>query len=104
MDQQDSREFYPYIICDDTKWFNFQSILMHTVNIMERTPDILQSLLKFFFIFNIRIWHEKNTVHKKVLYALVIKCINCDKVVRCTLENLPIEGVIINFVMLAYLR
>ena len=78
--------------------------MIHTADHRNGTSELLQPLLKLFLVFKIRSGFESNTFHKNVPDALVIKCINCDKVVRCTLENLPIEGVIINFVMLAYLR
>ena len=57
-----------------------------------RVPaNLLQSLLKFFSVFKMRIWYEKNTVHKKIPDTLGIKFINCGKVVVFTLDNLPVE-------------
>ena len=96
--QHDSCEFWLSNICDDIKWFYFQSVMMHTSNNMNKPTDILQSFFKVLLMFKMRIWYENNTVHKNVLDYLVIKCIKCGKVFGCSLDKRQVEYVITSFV------
>ena len=64
--------------------------MMHAQNNMKGTAYILHSLLNDFSMFKVRIWYEKNTVHKNIPDYLVIKYINWGKTIGCTSDNIPI--------------
>ena len=51
---------------------------------MKGPADILKPLLKLFSMLKMRIWYDKNTVHKKFPDALGIMYINCGKTIGCT--------------------
>ena len=59
INQHNSRELWPSSICDEIVWFYFEGVMMHVENTMKDTSGIIQSLLKFFSIFNISIWYDK---------------------------------------------
>ena len=60
---------------------------MHAQNNMKGTAYILHSLLNDFSMFKVRIWYEKNTVHKNIPDSLGIKYIHCGKTIGCTSDN-----------------
>ena len=48
----------------------FQGIMLHKLNHIKGPYDILQSLLRVFLVFKIRIWYDKSIVNKHVPYGL----------------------------------
>ena len=97
-------KFWPYSIHDDIKWFPFQSVMMHKENIMKIPTELLRSVLKVFSMLNMRVCYEKNTINKQVPDTLGIKCINCGKLVGCTLHNQQLEDFVTVFVTVWYFR
>ena len=72
--------------------------MMHAENNKKGYSDLLPSLLKPFSMFKMSIWYERNNVQKIFPDDLGIKCIKCDKVIGCILNNWPIGDFISVFV------
>ena len=53
-----SKELWPETISEDMKRIPFQSIMLHTDNYIKSPSEHLQSLLKLFQMFKIRIWYH----------------------------------------------
>ena len=83
---------------EDVQWFTFQSIVLHTANIINSPEDHLKSLLKVFSMFMIRIWYDETMYNKNYPYAIGIKCINFGKTIVCLLDNKTVKNFITTFV------
>ena len=97
IDCHDSCEFYPEIICKDVRWFCFQVIMLQTENNIKMPFDILQSLLKVFSMFKIRIWYDERFVHEDVPDPVEIFYINFGKTIAWLLDNQSIEHLVTPF-------
>ena len=81
----------------DFRSYIYPNIMLHTVDNIKIPEDNLQSLLKLFSIFNIRIWYYESIFHEDVLDSVGIICINCGKTVGCLLYNQKIEDFVAPF-------
>ena len=62
IDHHDSREFWSNIICEDIKWFPFNSIMIHAANNIKVPYELSDYMLKILSIFNLRTLYNKITV------------------------------------------
>ena len=53
--------------------------MLHAADNNKGLEDHLQTLLKLFYMFKIRIWYDERIVYEVVPYAVGIMCINCVK-------------------------
>ena len=74
--------------------FPFISIMEHTSSIIETYISLLPSLLKVFFMFQIRsLYHEHND-EEYVVEAIDIQCINCHRNTGLYLKVKTVEEII----------
>ena len=89
---------YLKIMLQLPNWFPFQGIIFHTADKFKPQPDHLQSLLKIFSMFKIKICWDDTTGLEAYTEAVGIMYINCGKSIVCLLENKTIEKLITTFV------
>ena len=80
------------------KWFPFKSIMWYESDNIECPADNLNSLLKLFSMFNIKIIYDETINNKYVPEDVGIMCINFGKSISCFLDNQNIEDFITPFV------
>ena len=79
------------------KWFTFQGIVLHTADNIKHPEEHLQSLLKVFSMFKIRILYDEIIGLEDVPEYVRIMCITCGKIISGSFENQNIENFITIF-------
>ena len=74
IDCHDSDLYWPTTIRDTIQWFNFLTIMEHTANILNPKQGLITSLLRVFYMFDLRLIDDGNK-----LEAISIRCINFKK-------------------------
>ena len=85
MNRHDSDLYCPTSIKYTMKWFHFLTIMEHTANIMNTKAGMINSLLKIFAMFELRLIGDKK------MYVIAIRCIICKKETGLYLQNSTFE-------------
>ena len=96
----DSQELLPKNIIEDMKWFLLRGIMLHAADNIECPEDHLKLLLKVFSMFKIMVIYDETIYiyNKDVPESVGIMCINCGKIIGCSLYNQNMEKLITPFV------
>ena len=73
--------------------------MLHTDDNIKHPEEHLKSLLKVFSMFKIRIWYYDTIGLEYFPEYVGIICINCGKIIGCSLDNQMIEDFITPFVI-----
>ena len=68
----DSEEYCKTSIKETIEWFPFLTIMSNTANIMENNNGLISSLLKVFYMFELRLSYKEG-----ILDFVYLRCINC---------------------------
>ena len=74
IDCHDSDLYWPTTIKYTIWWFPFTTIMEHTANILKPKQGLITSLLRLFYMFELRLIDDKYE-----LGIIAIRCINCKK-------------------------
>ena len=92
--RHDSYEYWPTSIKDTIHWFHFLTIMEHTENIMKTNNGLINSLLKVFAIFELRLLSDKVKLN-----VISIRYINCKRETVLFLKNTTFEEMVTKFVL-----
>ena len=79
MDRHDRYLYWPTSIKEMIQWFPFLTVIEHTENTIRTNKGRIPSLLKVFYLFQLRLFDDKYNKEGKCFYAIAIRCINCNK-------------------------
>ena len=92
--RHDSNLYWPNTIKDTIQWYPFLTIMEHTANILKPKQGLLNSLLKVFAMFELRLINARDK-----LEAIDIMCINCKKATGLLLRTSTFEEMITKFLL-----
>ena len=81
----------PTSIKDTIQFFPFLTIIEHTANIIKPNKGIITSLLKVFFMFQLRLFDDKHNEEGNIADTIAIRCSNSNKETGLYLKDIKIE-------------